>query len=477
MVQNIGYLLPEGDAYTDELACLMLFYPDKPEYRRALFGALDYFGTWLAWERDVDKRGKDAARAWAEAIAATRECLSMNTCELLLAKLDRIIALHETCCVPGGDYITYNENIVVTTVIVPGSGDPPDYWGEQAVADWDEWLEYVCGQAHALVDDIINTIDDLEIAGTITGYVLDFIAHLFSLVQWRMVEDLIPVNFSLIQAIVNALGEGLLAFDFDQARDDVEDAREDIVCSLILGTSVEDEIETALSGQAGVLWSLFFDFIDWETTTAAIYKGEIEDVGYLPVIQADTCSGCGIPDLPAGASSYPIEIVSVSSPTVPGSGWTLHELSTDGTSVFFDVTKATDSGAYCYLDIVVAASPYWGVPGASHRGIVYHGVRYTHGSGEAMRGEPAFLQDTVECGRANNVRWYLMCSSPYGGYAADLETYMGVSFYDDSGTHGLDQNPDQNRTLRLRFWWKDINESNYRAQMYVGDLHWAINKT
>ncbi|GAG82343.1 unnamed protein product, partial [marine sediment metagenome] len=47
---GVGYLLPDGEAFTDEYECCMVFVPAKDEYRRAFFGALDYFGTWLAWE-------------------------------------------------------------------------------------------------------------------------------------------------------------------------------------------------------------------------------------------------------------------------------------------------------------------------------------------------------------------------------------------------------------------------------------------
>ena len=69
--KNLGYLLPDGEAFTEEMACALVFYPDKKEYRQALGGSLGYLSTWLAWERDDDKRGSDAAREWKIALVMT----------------------------------------------------------------------------------------------------------------------------------------------------------------------------------------------------------------------------------------------------------------------------------------------------------------------------------------------------------------------------------------------------------------------
>lgn len=284
---NIGYLLPDGEAYTADLACMMLFYPDKPEYRRALFGALDYFGTWLAWERDDDKRGKDAAKAWAEATVLTRKCMSMNTCETIIDLLTEIRDKPIQCC-GESTHITYGDNIIVTTTIVPDVGAYPTDWGEQEVDDWDDWKEYVCYQAHLFVDDLIDTAAKLDTAATIGGYVLDFVAHLFSIVQWRMVEDLIPVNFSMIAAIVDALGQAGIQNEFETIQATIEDAREEIVCALILGDSLEDAVELAIDNE--LAWTVFFSWIDYETTTGAIYTGEAGEGGYLPVGQRDDCT-------------------------------------------------------------------------------------------------------------------------------------------------------------------------------------------
>lgn len=289
MSDGIGYLLPAGDTYEEDLECIILFYPNRRKYRQALFGSLDYLGTWLAWERDDEKRGQGAALSWKLANEATRECIAMGTCDTLLELLVQIEKNTRTCC-GESNYVQYGPNIIVTTTIVPGSGGAPTHYGETAVADWDEWSEYVCYHAHAYVDDLIDTAEKLHTAVTIGGYVLDFIAHLFSIVQWRMVEDLVPVNFSVIQAIFNALGEAGIVNEFDDLADDFETSRDDIVCSLMQGTSLEAAVFAVVG--SGVLWDTYYQWLDYETSTAIIYEGELPDVGYLTPIKKDDCVDC-----------------------------------------------------------------------------------------------------------------------------------------------------------------------------------------
>jgi hypothetical protein len=86
---------------------------------------------------------------------------------------------------------------------------------------------------------------------------------------------------------VDALGEGLIALDCEAIITGIESSREDIVCALINGTSLEDAVESAIDNT--ILWNGFFQFLDYETTTSAIYKGEVDNVGYIPVIWRDDC--------------------------------------------------------------------------------------------------------------------------------------------------------------------------------------------
>ncbi len=71
-----GYLIPENAQPADN-RCLRVFVPDDPLYIAAFLGALTYFGQWTAWERDKEKRGQFAARAWQDANELTIDGLSL----------------------------------------------------------------------------------------------------------------------------------------------------------------------------------------------------------------------------------------------------------------------------------------------------------------------------------------------------------------------------------------------------------------
>lgn len=466
-----GYPLPSGELGNDEIVCQLVYLPNRDEYWQAFFSAYHYMTTWRAWERDSGKRGQDAAANWRESFELTMECWRMTTCfEEVTDRLDDIIAmlaLKKDCC---DDNITYGPGIEVETEINPQVGDPPENYGETEISDWDEWTEHVCYNANLYVDNLVwqaRQMDDLlQLGGVTIG------ATGAGLLLLGAVGLAIAVPFAVVAATAaGILAAGTLAV-FLTTADDIEDARAEIVCALIWGESVSDVIENAL-GSLSLDWLLFFSYVPYDSATSILYEGGYDG----EFLSAETRSDCEcVPTIPEGASSWPIEIVSVSSNIEDGPGWIVHEMSHDGTSAFFDLTNVLGAGAAVYMDLLVGPSPYWGVSGVGHQGIAYDGVRYTT-YGQAINCEPGYLHETGEIGMANNDRWYLAVSNPYPAYAADLETYMGISFYTAGGTSGLDQDPDQNRTLRIFFWAKSGPPPGTRFQCYVEGLHWAYNKT
>lgn len=287
MAESRGYLLPAGEAYTEDMLCCFVFVPNKDEYRRAFFGSLDYFGTWLAWERDADKRGQDAARAWKLANEFTRECWEMGTCDLMIEKLDELIALQGgiTCC-PSPQYITYNDNRVETTTIVVGVGDAPDYYGETAVTDWDDWKQYVCYHAHVLVDDLINAANKIDSLLDTGIWALDAYLWMVRQIVFREGGWEIPIDLSWAGTIFKAILQGGAGY-FEIIADDIEAGRDDIVCSLINGTSLRDAVESVIGEY--LAWDLFYQFMDYDTAQAVIYNGGIDGIGYLTPIQREDC--------------------------------------------------------------------------------------------------------------------------------------------------------------------------------------------
>ena len=93
MKTNPDYPLPEGELGEDEIVCQLVYLPDRPEYWQALLTEIHFLATWQAWERDDDKRGKDAASNWREAFELTMECWRMTCLEDLQANVASILAL------------------------------------------------------------------------------------------------------------------------------------------------------------------------------------------------------------------------------------------------------------------------------------------------------------------------------------------------------------------------------------------------
>jgi len=287
-----GYQLPDGDAFEEELRCALVFYPARDEYLYALGGSLDYLGTWIAWERDTLKRGQDAARAWKIATELTRECWTMNYCDEILTTLHSIERLlsEQSCC--GGDTTTIGDIITTTTVIVPGEGDAPAAWGETAVADWDEWLEYVCYYAHKFVDDLISSAETLDVVAEIGSWTIEFFANVLRVMQFLTL--VYPVSYAAVLAIKESFqSAGDMSDSFDNIATKLEAGRETIVCAVINGTSLADAVEAVIDDT--VLWDILYQFNNYDSTQALIYEGTVDGSVYLPPVKRGDCD-CPVPD-------------------------------------------------------------------------------------------------------------------------------------------------------------------------------------
>lgn len=182
--QSIGYLLPPGDAYESDLQCMILFYPDRKEYRQALFGSLDYLATWLAWEKEPDKKGKDAARSWRAAVLATRECIEMGTCDTILELLTLIEANTRACWCPGDEDITDGDQF--TDVVVDEVGDVPqniiDAGYAEDAEDWEGFADYKCMISHLMITNmewqLREILPHLDSTGIVIGGVATIAAVL-----------------------------------------------------------------------------------------------------------------------------------------------------------------------------------------------------------------------------------------------------------------------------------------------------------
>ena len=174
MTKGKGYLLPDGGASENELACCLVFYPARDEYRRALMGSLDYLATWIAWERDSEKRGQDAAASWKLANIQTWECCSMGFCDDLTTSLADILAAITAleCC--GEQDITDGDQY--TDPVVDGEGDVPqniiDAGYAEDAADWEGFANYKCMISHLAVDHVETFFREIAPHISDAGYVI-----------------------------------------------------------------------------------------------------------------------------------------------------------------------------------------------------------------------------------------------------------------------------------------------------------------
>jgi len=75
-----GYLIPDNPQ-PDGLYCLKVFIPRDETYLYAFSGAFQFFGKWLAWQRDAGHNATLAAAAWRDAIQYTFDNGWLDSCD------------------------------------------------------------------------------------------------------------------------------------------------------------------------------------------------------------------------------------------------------------------------------------------------------------------------------------------------------------------------------------------------------------
>ncbi len=284
-----GYPLPSGELGSDDIVCQLVYLPDQPEYWQALYMALAYFATWRAWERDDDKRGKDAAADWRAALELTTRCWRMACLEEITDRLDIMIDLlgnQPGCC--GATSI--GPIITVVTNIEPGVGDDPTEWGETEVADWEEWSEYICHHAHQYVDTLVNSAKALDLIVELGSYTVEFFTDIMRTLH------ILPLGYpvsltDMIERYQAFRDEDEIVGMFGGIGDKFEAARQDIVCAIVQGGSLQDAVEDAVDDNA--VWILFYLFTDYAAVQAVIYEGTADGTEYLAPIKRADCDTCG----------------------------------------------------------------------------------------------------------------------------------------------------------------------------------------
>lgn len=305
------FLLPAGDAFTDDYQCALVFYPNMVEHRRAMFGQLAELGHWFNWERDDAKRGKDAAAAWREANLLTLECMELMNCQDILDALGRLELMMETCCASiESPYIDPlpDEELWTNT---GSDASPPSTWGGSSLdLVTYTWEEYKCEAAHAVIDAWQLAMARLA---ALSGVGVTLYADSVAIAVGVLVPGApwyVEVSVEVIGRILQAFGGGFLGFQ--DAIDAVEAHRDIIACRMVeadgshaVGEAMRDEIAFAVQGVT--LANLITPYMPYAMYGDVVYDGCVEDVNgvtrCLPALAAPgthTCNCCPVVTILAG---------------------------------------------------------------------------------------------------------------------------------------------------------------------------------
>jgi len=203
MQKDKGYLLP-AVAYTEDMVCQLVYYPDKPEYRRALLGSLAYLATWIAWEKEPEHKAKDASLSWKIALDATMECWQMACLEQLqddVAAILAIMQIPQACCDPGD----FTDGGQYTDRVVDGEGNVPqniiDAGYASGTGDWAGFDDYKCMIAHVTINQLSARL--LEIAPLVdaSGAILGGVAALAGILAVVVGTGGLAIVFGIVAGI------------------------------------------------------------------------------------------------------------------------------------------------------------------------------------------------------------------------------------------------------------------------------------
>lgn len=278
-----GYLLPDGDAYTEELACAIIYYPNKPEYRQALRGSLDYLGTWTAWQRDTLKRGQDAARAWKDANQLSMECIEMENCDLV--DLITTAVTNNLTTVINNQTIINNSNAGVCCYIdeqpinVPEPGSTSPNPGAER--------DSLCRQAQLAHDNGLSFLGDVfGLANTGITLSAGVVAVIVGLYAMTLPFALLA---TLITVVASIVGQSLS----QAAQDDWEAIKEDVVCAIYSALSsggAYTEVQNVI--QSASIGSLSKDLFSTIYNPGQVDKIWNREIGDDSAYSEDYCDDC-----------------------------------------------------------------------------------------------------------------------------------------------------------------------------------------
>lgn len=261
MKTNPDYPLPSGELGEDEIVCQLVYLPNRPEYWQALITELHFLATWQAWQRDDDKRGKDAAANWREAFELTIGCWRMTCLEQLqddVAEILELLKLPQACCETGD----YTDGDQYTDRVEDGEGDVPqniiDAGYAEDAADWDGFDDYKCMIAHVTVNNLAEGIRAIVPLVDTTGAILGGVAALAGILAVIVGTGGLAIVFGIVAGIgaTSLLYQAITDFPLlENLADKVDTNHDALVCAVYQGDGDAGSLE-ALNAEIDELFTV-----------------------------------------------------------------------------------------------------------------------------------------------------------------------------------------------------------------------------
>jgi len=206
-------------------------------------------------------------------------------------KLDQLINKAD-CCLPDGITTFFGPTPLPATPDYPYDGEtyPATYAGI-AMDDLEDYQAHLCGAANSMIDNIIAGLDNVQGQWNVGGQIFGVVAAFLSLVAGFTLVG-IPVAIAIATgsaAAIVAAGAGIAGL-FSGAADDIEDARNALICLALHDTpeNFAAGMETLVSDLA---WSTLLQYLNYNDMIASLYSGQVngENITVTPTTENCTC--------------------------------------------------------------------------------------------------------------------------------------------------------------------------------------------
>lgn len=268
MATKKTYLLPENPSPEND-KCMIVWYPDDPQFQRALLGSLVHLEKWVAWDRDEAHTALVVSQRMKQANQRTLSTLESIDCEFLdqlTEDGDMSITVNNnvdcggcgSCdsCQPPSPNTVYSPNPNQPTnqqaediANAPNTTDdgvnPPDGFDTYA-----EFLAYKCRAARSLAYDISDALSNMSTYSGLLGALgaLGAGALLTSATVGGLITGVLGAGLISAGAIwllvgvfaaLVIIGPALMVY-FQQVSTEAELRLDEITCALYTASSVAE---------------------------------------------------------------------------------------------------------------------------------------------------------------------------------------------------------------------------------------------